>query len=239
MLIEIWSDVVCPWCYIGKRRFESALADFQKTHPEVDVEIAWRSFELDPSAPALRAEPMAEHLAKKYGMSLDQARNAQAQVTSAARDEGLNFDLDGAKSGNTFNAHRLIHAAQAAGLGGAMKERLLKAYFEDGLAIGDSEVLLTLAAQVGLDPDLAAQALDDDATSQAVRNDQARARELGIRGVPFYVIDNHLGVSGAQPPQAFLGALQQALDHSAPAPSAAGTGPDAPGCDDTGCAVDP
>ncbi|TXD39820.1 DsbA family oxidoreductase [Lujinxingia vulgaris] len=236
MLIEIWSDVVCPWCYIGKRRFESALSDFRNAHPEVEVNIAWRSFELDPGAPQQRTEPMVEHLAKKYGMSVARAREIQTQVSDAARDEGLAFDLDAAKSGNTFNAHRLIHLAQEKGLGDAMKERFLKAYFTEGKAIGDSEVLLPLADEVGLERGDAEAALHDEATSRAVRDDEALASELGIRGVPFFVIDRRVGISGAQPPATFLQVLQEALQSSpgdAPAPS------DDAACTDDGCAVEP
>ncbi|WP_164855954.1 DsbA family oxidoreductase [Lujinxingia sediminis] len=236
MLIEIWSDVVCPWCYIGKRRFESALSDFRIAHPEVEVEIAWRSFELDPNAPPQRTEPMAEHLAKKYGMSVARAREIQTQVSDAARDEGLTFHLDTAKSGNTFNAHRLIHAAQKAGLGDVMKERLLKAYFTEGKAIGDPQEILALAEEVGLERGEAERALNDDATSRAVREDQALAGELGIRGVPFFVIDRRLGISGAQPPATFLQVLEDALHHH-PGDTPATTEDDAT-CTDEGCAVE-
>ncbi|RAL25105.1 disulfide bond formation protein DsbA [Lujinxingia litoralis] len=236
MKIEIWSDVVCPWCYIGKRRFESALQEFRAAHPEEAIEIVWRSFELDPQAPELREEPLVEHLAAKYGMSLAQARQAEAQVVAAAHGEGLEFDFAGAQSGNTFNAHRLIHASRARGLDDAMKERLMRAYFTEGRAVGRAAVLVELAEEVGLTPDEAQTALNDEATARAVRQDQARARELGIRGVPFFVLNGQLGVSGAQPPATFLGALNQARA-SAPltmvTPSAA---PEA-GCDDTGCKV--
>ncbi|TXD37500.1 DsbA family oxidoreductase [Lujinxingia vulgaris] len=235
MLIEIWSDVVCPWCYIGKRRFERALSDFQNAHPELDVEIAWRSFELDPNAPQQRTEPMVEHLAKKYGMSVARAREIQAQVSDAAGEEGLSFDLDAAKSGNTFNAHRLIHLAQNKGLGDAMKERFLEAYFTEGKPIGDPDMLIALAEEVGLSRGEAERALHDEATSRAVRDDEALASELGIRGVPFFVIDRRVGISGAQPPATFLQVLEDALGQSAPLASS--TDDDAT-CTDEGCAVD-
>lgn len=224
--IEIWSDIACPWCYIGKRRLERALARFE--HP---VQIQWRSFELDPSAPKRYEQPMTQLLAKKYGMSVAQAQQAQAHVTATAAQEGLSFKLDQAISGNTFDAHRLIHFARTQGKAHEMKERLMRAYFEQGLSPSDHDTLVTLAQEVGLDQDQARAALEQNQFADEVRQDQARAAQIGVRGVPFFVFDGRLGVSGAQPPEALLEVLNEALKTS-PQIKIASQGPV---CDDTSC----
>src|SRR5580700_1866861 len=207
MEIEIWSDVVCPWCYIGKRRFERALAAFDHRG---EVNVTWRSFQLDPSAPATSEGDPVERLAAKYGMSRAQAEAAQARVTQNAAGEGLDFHLDKAQTGNTFDAHRLIHYANAAGKQGAMKERLMAAYFVEGSAIGDRDVLLRLAVEVGLEEAGARAVLEGDAYAADVRHDELEARQLGINGVPFFVLDRAYGVSGAQPADTLRGAMQEA-----------------------------
>jgi predicted DsbA family dithiol-disulfide isomerase len=212
--VEIWSDVVCPWCYIGKRRFESALSRF--AHAD-DVEVTWRSFELDPSAPALREGDPAERLASKYGMSRQQAVANQSRLTEMAASEGLDFHFETARSGNTFNAHRLIHLADKHGLQDETKERLMRAYFTEAEPIGDLETLVRLAGTVGLSADEARQVLTSDAYADDVRADEHEAAELGINGVPFFVIDRRYGVSGAQTPEVLLQAMEQAWADAHPA----------------------
>src|SRR3984885_7461905 len=207
MDIEIWSDVVCPWCYIGKRRFERALAAFDHRG---EVSVTWRSFQLDPNAPATSEGDPVERIATKYGMSRAAAEAAQARVTANAATAGLDFHLDRARPGNTFDAHRLIHYANSAGKQDALKERLMAAYFVEGAAIGERDVLARLAVEVGLDAAAVLEVLDSDAFADDVRRDELEARELGITGVPFFVLDRAYGVSGAQPSELILGALQQA-----------------------------
>ncbi len=221
MKVEIWSDVVCPWCYLGKRRFETALAAFP--HRD-DVEIVWRSFELDPNAPRTREHTTTEHLAEKYGMSRQQAEAANARLTALAAEAGLTYHLDTARPGNSFDAHRLIHFAEAHGQGDAMEERLFRAYFTDNLPIGDRATLVGLAAEVGLDAAEARAMLESDAYADAVRADEQRARQFGINGVPFFAVDETYGVSGAQPEHTFSQVLEQvwAEEHSGAPAAAAG-----------------
>jgi predicted DsbA family dithiol-disulfide isomerase len=204
LTVEIWSDVVCPWCYVGKRRFESALAQFG--HRD-DVEVVWRSFELDPGAPREREGSSAEHLAGKYGMSVEQAEGTNAQMTALATSEGLEYHLDRTRGGNSFDAHRLIQRALQDGLQDAMKERLMRAYFTEGEAIGDRDTLIRLAGEVGVDGEAA---LTDQQYADAVRGDEELAMRIGIRGVPFFVLNRRYGVSGAQPPELLLQALDKA-----------------------------
>jgi predicted DsbA family dithiol-disulfide isomerase len=231
MKIEIWSDVACPWCYIGKRRLERALAaraagseggggmhggeeqggrEGEAGAPGAqEVEITWRSFQLDPTAPASREESLLEILSDRYGMSPAQARQMQEQVAAVAAEEGLELRFDAVKPGNTFDAHRLVHLARAAGLQDAMKERLLRAYFTDGISVGNHDALVQAAVEVGLDAHEARATLASDRHADDVRRDQARARELGIRGVPFFLFNGELGASGAQPPEVFAQVFEQ------------------------------
>ncbi len=198
MKIEIWSDVVCPWCYVGKRNLEAALAGF----PHADrVTIEWRSFELDPSTPARVELSMDEVLERKYGMSPDQAVAANRQMTELAATVGLEYHLDRVQIGNTFDAHRLIHLAAREGRGGAMKERLLRAYFTEGRAVSDPTTLAELAADVGLDAGRVAEVLASDEFGDEVRADEARAVELGSTGVPFFVLDGRFGIPGRAAPR--------------------------------------
>jgi len=207
MKVEIWSDVVCPWCYIGKRNLEVALAGFEHAN---QVEIEWRSYELDPRTP-LRVElSMDEVLARKYGMSAEEAVAANLRMTELAATVGLEYHLDKVQIGNTFDAHRLIHLAAGEGRGGAMKERLLRAYFTESRAISDPATLVQLAVEVGLDADQVTAVLEGDDFSDAVRADEERAMELGSTGVPFFVFDERLGVPGAQPPDVLLRLLDRA-----------------------------
>jgi predicted DsbA family dithiol-disulfide isomerase len=204
MKVEIWSDVVCPWCYIGKRRFETALGRFDHRG---EVEVEYRSFELNPTAEPQEQGNLEEALARKYGLSRDQARAMNARVEEAAAGEGLQYRLDITKRGNTFEAHRLIHLAAMLGLQAAMKERLMAAYFIEGLPIGDRDTLVELAREVGIDPQRTLRMLDSEEFADVVRADEREATELGITGVPFFVINRRYGVSGAQPPELMLKAL--------------------------------
>jgi predicted DsbA family dithiol-disulfide isomerase len=206
MQVEIWSDVVCPWCYIGKRRFEEALRLFDGRD---DVEVTWRSFELDPEAPPVGVDVL-EHLAAKYGVSKDEAADMQHRVTRAAAGEGLEYHLERTQRGNSFHAHRLLHLAKEHGLQGELEERLFRAYFTDGEAIGDRDVLRRLAADVGLGDTEVDDVLASDRFAEDVRADQRTAQELGCRGVPFFVVDRRFGAAGAQDPEILLELLEKA-----------------------------
>ena len=235
MKIEIWSDIACPWCYVGKRRFEQALARF----PNADaLDITWRSFELDPQAPARRDEPLVQHLAGKYRVPVAQAEAMNARLSGEARKEGLEFQLDRVVLGNTFDAHRLIHLAASLGRRAEAVERLFRAYFVDGAALGDHETLVTLATEIGIAAERARRMLASDEFAAAVRADEARARGFGIGGVPFFAIDERYGVSGAQPPEAILAALTQAWEEANPSKVLTPAGDaDADGCTDESCAI--
>ena len=209
--LDIWSDIACPWCYIGKRHLEQALAKFPHA---ADVELVWRAFELDPEAPARRddSQSFTQRLAAKYGMSVAEAQRRIDQVIATGAKAGIEFRYDHMKSGNTFDAHRLLHWAHEQGKQGALKERMMRAYMTDGLAIGEPDVLAGLAADVGLDAAEARAILAGDRYRDAVRADEARARELGISGVPFFVMAGRIGVSGAQPAEVLVDALTQAWE---------------------------
>lgn len=228
MRVDIWSDVVCPWCYVGKRRFEKAVEQF-----DGEVDVHWRSFELDPGAPREHDAPLDELLADKYGVGTQRARQMIERMSQMAAQEGLEFNLMEARGGNTFDAHRLIHLAAHHDLADAMKERLLLAYMTEGRHIADRDLLVELAAEVGLDAEDARTALDGDAFEEAVRHDESAARELGCRGVPFFVIAGRYKISGAQPTDAFLDALQRARQELEPAEQNAGIV-----CDEQGCRVE-
>lgn len=234
MKVEIWSDIVCPWCYIGKRRFEAALARF--SHGD-EVEVTWRSFELDPQAPRHTSGTLADMLATKYGVSPAKAEAMNAQVTTLAAGEGLDYHLDQAQPGNTFDAHRLIHLAATHGLQAAAKERLMRAYFTEGRAIGDHDTLVTLGTEIGLPADGVRAMLASNTYADDVRGDQRQATAFGISGVPFYVIDQQYGVSGAQSAETFLDALEQIWTQSHPQTLVGST--QAENCDDGSCAMTP
>jgi predicted DsbA family dithiol-disulfide isomerase len=203
MLVEIWSDVVCPWCYVGKRRFESALNRFE--HKD-EVEVVFRSFELDPSAPAVRDGDLSDLLAKKYGMSVERAKQLNVEMTERAAVEGIDMHFEKARSANSFDAHRLLQLAKLHGVQDAMKERLMKAYFSDGELISDRDTLRRLATEVGLDAD---EVLATDAFAAEVREDEQLAASIGIQGVPFYAIDRAIGATGAQEPEVLLDMLRE------------------------------
>lgn len=226
MKIEVWSDIVCPWCYIGKRRLEAAIEQFDEP-----VEVEWRSFELDPNAPQSVDGPLVEALARKYRMPAAQARQMMDRVVSLGEAEGLDMNFEQARSGNTFDAHRLLQRAKQHGLGDVMKERLLLAYFTEGKAISDHDALVALAVDAGLDEAEAREVLESDAHAQDVRVDESEAHAMGAHGVPFFRIDGKFGVSGAQEASTFLQVFEQARARRTPETSPAEA------CDDEVCDV--
>jgi predicted DsbA family dithiol-disulfide isomerase len=219
LLVEVWSDLVCPWCYLGKRRLEVALARFE--HAD-DVDVVWRSFELEPDAPR-EASSRRELLRSRYGMTAEQAEERDAQMTALAAAEGLEYRPDLAQLGNTFDAHRVLHAARAAGLQAQAKERLLKGYFSEGRKLTDADTLVELAADAGLDPEAARTALAEGSFGEDVRADEREAAAIGITGVPFFVLNRRYAVSGAQPSDLLLQALErtwaETVDPAEPAAS--------------------
>jgi predicted DsbA family dithiol-disulfide isomerase len=226
----VWSDVVCPWCYIGKRRLETALEQF----PHRDqVEVVWRSFQLDPTIPEGETFPALPALAQKYGRPVDEMRAMQTRVEEMAAGEGLRYDLANGISGNTLLAHELIHLAAGHGRGGEMKERLLHAHFEEGRSVFSVDDLVPLAVEVGLDETEVREVLADRRYLAAVRQDAATAQALGATGVPFFVVDRKYGAAGAQPAELLLQVLERAWADAHPLV----TVPAADGCDGDNCAV--
>jgi predicted DsbA family dithiol-disulfide isomerase len=211
MQVEIWSDVVCPWCYLGKKRFERALADFE--HGD-QVQVVYRSFELDPTAPHGVTTPTVELLAEKYGMNPSEADKAQRQMEERAAADGLTFRMAGLRSGNTRDAHRLLQLAKEAGLQSELMERLQRAYFTDQESIFDHAALTRLATETGLDRDDVAAVLASDRYTDHVETDERMAQALGATGVPLFVIDRKYGISGAQPPETIASVLEQVWDEA-------------------------
>ena len=207
MQVEIWSDIVCPWCYLGKRNFEQALGQFG--HRD-EVDVVYRSFELDPTAAADATTPTVELLASKYGMTPDQAQDAQRQMEQRAAQVGLTFRMSDLRSGNTRDAHRLLQLARERGRQPELIERLHRAYFTEQDSVFDRAALARLAADAGLDPTEVATVLDSDQFGADVTADEQTAQALGATGVPFFVIDRRYGISGAQPPELIGQALSQA-----------------------------
>jgi predicted DsbA family dithiol-disulfide isomerase len=230
--IEIWSDVACPWCYIGKRRFESALNSF--AHKD-QVEVHWRSFQLDPSLPEHYDGTELAYLSERKGMDPAQVRGMFGSVAAQAAAEGLSYDFDKVVVANSFSAHQLIHLAAAHGQADAVKERLLSAHFEHGEDIGSREFLIRTGVEVGIPADKIATALDTEQFADDVREDIAEARSLGISGVPFFVIDRKYGISGAQPAELFREALAEAWRDRQPLTMVATGGSEA--CGPDGCAI--
>jgi predicted DsbA family dithiol-disulfide isomerase len=212
--IDVWSDIACPWCYVGKRRLEGALKEFPH-----DVKVVWHAFELDPSAPKERDPSIshAERLAKKYGMSVDQARRNSERLSDIAKAEGLAFDFEHIRSGNTFDAHRLVQLGRARGRQAEVEERFFSAYLEQGALMSDHATLTRLAVEAGLDEGEVTDVLSTDQFANDVRADEARAHELGISGVPCFVLDERFAVSGAQSREVMLSALHQAWSERAQA----------------------
>jgi predicted DsbA family dithiol-disulfide isomerase len=207
MQVEIWSDIVCPWCYLGKRNFEQALEQFG--HRD-EVDVVYRSFELDPAAPADGTTPTVELLATKYRMTPEQAQAAQQQMEQRAAQVGLTFRMSDLRSGNTRNAHRLLQLARERELQPELVERLHRAYFTEQDSVFDRAALARLAGEAGLDPVEVEAVLDSDQYSAEVTADEQTAAALGATGVPFFVIDRRYGISGAQPPEVIGQALSQA-----------------------------
>ncbi|ENX10417.1 DsbA family oxidoreductase [Acinetobacter courvalinii] len=231
MRVDIWSDVVCPFCYIGKKRLEHVAEQ-----AGIELEIHWHSFELDPDAPAKHDTSNTERLAKKYGRSYAEMEEMERNVAAMAAAEGIDFQWQKANSGNSFNAHRIIHLAQSKGLGNEAEEAFFHAYMTEGLAIGEREVVEEIASRIGLDNAEVEYVLDSDELADFVRHDEKIAREqLNVTGVPFFVFDQKLALSGAQPREIFLQALQQAQSTS----SEQIEQDDAAQCNDEQCEIKP
>lgn len=208
MDIEIWSDIACPFCYIGKARLEKALQKF----PDIEASITWRSFQLDPNAPENPELDIYDTLAKKYGKDRQWAKEMNKNVVEMADGEGLNFNMETIKPANTFKAHRLLHFAAENGKQHEMKAALLNAYFTRGKDVSDIETLATLAHETGLDYERTKEFLEGNHFSEQVEEDIMKAREIGIQGVPFFLFNNQYGLSGAQPAEVFEEALQKILN---------------------------
>jgi predicted DsbA family dithiol-disulfide isomerase len=193
MRIDVWSDVACPWCYVGKRNLEAALAA-----TGIEAELHWRAFELDPAAPKAVDRSLEEVLASKYQMSVERATELNAQMTETAREAGLEYHLDRVRLANSFDAHRLAKLAEARGLANAATERLFAAYFSEGRLISDPETLVELGTEIGLEPSAVRELLDGPLFAAEVRADEEAAREAGFTGVPTFVVDGRFAIPGAQ-----------------------------------------
>lgn len=231
MRVDIWSDVVCPFCYIGKKRLEHVAAE-----AGIELEVHWHSFELDPDAPSTHEISNTERLAQKYGRSPAEVEEMQRNMAAMAAEEGIDFQWKKANSGNSFNAHRIIHLAQSKGLGNEAKEAFFHAYMTEGLAIGEREVVEEIASRIGLDNAEVEYVLDSDELADFVRHDEQIAHEqLKVTGVPFFVFDQKLALAGAQPREIFLQVLQQAQSNQAEPIGAT----EAAQCNDEQCEIKP
>jgi predicted DsbA family dithiol-disulfide isomerase len=235
MNVDIWSDIACPWCFIGKRRFDKALAAF----PHRDqVRVTWHSYQLDPRLPDHYDGTELDYLASRKGMARERVREMFDHVASVAAGEGLAYDFDALVVANSRKAHELLHLAEEHGVAGAVKEALLSSHFEHGGDIGDVDLLVSIAVEAGLDADQVRAALSSGRYAGAVQADIHQAHALRIQGVPFFVVDNRYGVSGAQPSGLFSQALSQAwADRHPLAMVSAAHGGEAPVCGPDGCAV--
>ena len=234
MRIDVWSDVVCPWCYVGLANLDLALEQFDHA---AEVEVVIHSFQLDPRAVTQSPEEHTEALARKYGTTIGQVRANQARIVSLGAERGIDFRFDRAISGNTFDAHRLLHLALDRGLQRPMKDRLGQAYYTDGDPIGEHDTLRKAAADVGLDPTEVDEVLSSDAYADAVAADIAVARENDISGVPFFVADSRLALSGAQAPEVLLKVIRKAWDQRSPAITLQPGTDDSGACGPGGCAI--
>lgn len=207
MRVDIWSDVLCPFCYIGKRKFEKALNQFEHKN---DIEVVWHSFQLDPNAVPQPGIDMYDYLAAHKGQSREWSINAHKQVTQMAKEAGLDYNFDKTVVSNSFDAHRLIQFAKTKGKDDEVEEQLFKAHFTEGKNIGDKKILAQIAKDAGLDEKETSVMLNSDAFADEVRKDAKQGEALGLQGVPFFVLDNKYGISGAQPSDTFLKGLQQA-----------------------------
>jgi predicted DsbA family dithiol-disulfide isomerase len=221
VVVDVWSDIACPWCFIGKRKFEAAVERF-----DGDVVVEYHSFELSPDTPVDFEGDEIDFLSKHKGMPADQVQGMLENVAGIAAEVGLAYDFDALKHTNTVKAHQLLHFAKARGRQLDMKERLLSAYFEEGRHVGRVEDLADLAAEIGLDRDEVVAALESDTHLADVRDDQRQAQAYGISGVPFFVLEGKYGISGAQAPETFLGALQQVVAERGAAAAAPAVGVD-------------
>ena len=210
MKVEVWSDIMCPFCYIGKRHYEAALAKFAHAN---QVEIVWRSYQLDPSLPKPASKLNAyEYLAQRKGMSYEQSVAMHKNVIAMAKEAGLNYDYDKAVVANSFDAHRLIQLAKLNNLGDAAEERLFKAYFTEGKDMSDISTLILLGKEIGLDEKLVTDVLNSNQYTDAVNKDIQEAEQIGVQGVPFFVFNRKYAVSGAQPDSIFLETLNKSFD---------------------------
>ncbi|BAU52908.1 DsbA family oxidoreductase [Mucilaginibacter gotjawali] len=207
MKVEIWSDVMCPFCYIGKRRFEQALAGFAQ---QEDIEVEWKSFQLNPNMVTNPAISIDQYLAEVKGFTLDHAKQLNNHVTQMAAEVGLTYNFDRSVVANSFNAHRYSHLAKKQGKGIEAEEQLFRAYFTDGKNIDDLDTLVELGTAIGLDATEVRKTLESNAFADEVKRDIAEAQQLGIQGVPFFVMNNKYGVSGAQAVPVFEQTLQKA-----------------------------
>lgn len=231
MRVEIWSDIACPWCYIGKARFEKGLAEF--AHRD-EVEVVHRSFELDPGRAKGETEQVIDMLATKYGRTREEAASMEANVAANAQAEGLGYRTEGRDHGNTFDIHRLLHLAKARGRQDELLTLAYRANFAEERSVFDDDVLLALAVEAGLDADEARSVLaDPEAYADEVRADEREASELGANAVPFFVFDRRYGISGGQPSEVFVQALEQAWKDR-PVTSLTTVGGDAAACDTDG-----
>ena len=235
MKIEIWSDYVCPFCYIGKRRLEEAL---QKMNLGDKTEVVFKAFQLDPNTPVGAEKSVPEGLAKKYGISLDEAKQMLENVAVQAKTVSLDYDVDNMKGANTFSAHRLAKLAETEGKGAAASERLLKGHFVNGEVIDSEETLLAIAEEVGLSKERAQQTLQSDEFADDVKKDIVEAGQLGVQGVPFFVINRKYAISGAQPVEAFTQALEKVAAEEGIQPQLKVLGTEGQGvCTDDNCNI--
>lgn len=210
--VDIWSDIACPWCYIGKRRFEAGAAAFRAQHPEVEIEVESHSYELAPDTPDDYSGSEIDFLVTHKGMPREQVEQMLAQMTGMAAAEGIVFDFERLRHANTRRAHRVLHLAKAQGLQAALLERLFRAYFTEGREVSDPDTLAELGEEVGLDPEAVRGAFEDEQLEEAVDRDITRARMLGVQGVPFFLLDQQYGVSGAQSAETFESVLGRVLE---------------------------
>lgn len=213
MKVEIWSDIVCPFCYIGKRKFENALAAFDKKE---QVEIVWHSYQLDPDMIPVQGQSVDQYLAERKGVSPEKGKEMNDYMSNIAKEVGLEYNFDKAIISNTMNAHRLLHLAKTAGIQNEVKEKLFAAYYTDGKDVGDTETLVQVGESAGLQADATRTMLQSNQYLKEVRIDQLRGEQLGVQGVPFFVFNNKYAVSGAQAPEVFTNVLEKVWEEENP-----------------------
>ncbi len=212
MKVEIWSDIMCPFCYIGKRHFEKSLSQLNDTGA---IEIEWKSFQLDPTIPkTVKKISVYQYLADAKGMSLSESKKMHDNVVQSAKNVGLTYNYDNAIVANSFDAHRMIQFAKTKGLGDQLEEALFKAYFTDGKNIGDINDLLEIGVSIGIEKSTLKAVLESEQFTNEVKNDISEAQEIGVRGVPFFVFDRKYAISGAQPISVFIETIEKVLSES-------------------------